>query len=157
MARPVRGQDSPPDMLVASELGIEIAGEQFVAEIQGVNSTLSNNSSEYRILVLTLKITKSAGLPLTLEAPDWVLHYYYENGTDVAPCQGVSYFSTMAGADRPMRVGNREKSSTQAATTASDEVYVDLLFGGMEASTGQMHLLLAQPIGASFNSNGYRP
>jgi hypothetical protein len=62
----------------------------------------------------------------------------------------------MRGADRPMRIGYLESSSTQAATAAEEVVYVDLLFEGMEPETRNLHLLVAQPIGVRFTSRGYR-
>jgi len=149
-----------PGVLDLKKVKIEIVGATFVKELTGVNNAVfkESNPSKYRGLVLTLKVQKPAGEELTLYCQDLVLHYRYGDKSDVARCYGISAFSVGNDVDRPMFLSPQglASSSTGAATTKASVVYVDLFFQNMEPDTSELHLFVAQPIGASYKTDGWR-
>jgi len=132
----------------------------FVKELQATNASFKQkNPDKFRGMLLTVEVKKPAGQALTLYAQDFSLHYYYA-GTkfDVAPCQGISAFSTTKDADRALRLSAqcRLSSNTGAATMRADTVYVDLFFDFFEPDTSELHLLIGQPVGMGFKTRGWK-
>jgi hypothetical protein len=109
-------------------------------------------------MVLTVKITKPAGEELTLPCQDLVLHYRFGQKSDVARCYGISAFSTDQGVDRAMRLSAQGNfsSSTGVATTKSGTVFVDIFYQYMEPETHELYLTIAQPVGAYFETPGWK-
>mgnify|MGYP001047854635 CR=1 FL=1 len=153
-------KESAPDVINLVKVKIQLVSDVFVKELKGVNASfaMGEDARKYRGLILTLKVEKPAGESVTLNAQDLVLHYRYGEKSDIAPCNGVSAFSVQRDLDRPMRLFRRGRggSSTGASTIRATEVYVDLFFQYMEPDTSDLHLLVAQPIGASFKSKGWK-
>lgn len=149
----------PPFMTDLGSLDIEIVGATFVAKLDGVNARFEESQSDmFRGLVLTLRIKKPAAQELTLVAQDLALHYSYGRGVDVAKCQGLSAFSSQRDVDRPItlyRLG-LGRVTTGIATTKSDVVFIDAFFQYMEPGTSDLFLFVAQPVGASFKTNGWK-
>ena len=105
---------------------------------------------EYRFAVVTLKITKPAGASLSLAAADLTLHYYHGNETEVAPCEGLSWFKRDSSADVPILMNPVPgpgfiKQTTSPAGTAGTIVYLDAVFGFMEPDTRECWICLGQP------------
>jgi hypothetical protein len=162
--RSVLGQDKRafkdvPKLLDLTNTKIEIVDTMFVKEMQGENARFEESEpSKFRGLLITIKVTKPAGQSLTIHAQDFVLHYKYGSSADVAKCYGLSTFSVQQSADRSMAlykqgIGAR---STGPATAKADTLYADLFFQYMEPNTSELHLLVAQPIGANFLTKGWQ-
>jgi hypothetical protein len=149
----------PLGVLDIKKVKIEILGVYFMKELKGVNASFKqNNDAKYRGMVMTVKVRKPAGEPLTLNAQDLVLHYSYGSSSDIAKCSGLSAFSTANDTDRPMALYAQGLGSqtTGAATTNGSVVYIDLFFQAMEQDTSDLHLLVAQPAGISFKADGWK-
>ncbi len=156
---PEVGARSIPGLLDFSKLKIEIVAANFVTEYGGITSRYTTDKpEEHRGLVLTLRISKPADTPVKLHVADIALHYYYGNKYDVAPCKGVSSFSTELKTDRPMKFSKVGFGSTSTGifSMQAGVVYVDLFFRSMEPNTGNLYLLIAQPVGISFKTEGYK-
>ncbi len=105
---------------------------------------------QYRFAVVTLKITKPAGASLSLAAADLTLHYYHGNETEVAPCEGLSWFKSDSDVDVPILMNPIPgpgfiKQTTNADGTAGTVVYIDAVFGFMEPDTRECWICLGQP------------
>jgi hypothetical protein len=105
---------------------------------------------EYRFAVVTLKITKPAGASLSLAAADLTLHYYHGNKTEVAPCEGLSWFKRDANAHAPLLMNPVPgpgfiKQTTSPGGTAGTTVYIDAVFGFMEPDTRECWVCFGQP------------
>lgn len=150
---------APPFVLSMEDLQFRIADATFVSEYQGANgsSFKETQMDQYRGLVLTVEVRKPAGKELTLVAQDISLHYNYGTSSDVAGCFGLSAYSAEKDADRAMSLypGGYGRSATGLSTTKASVVYVDMFFQNMEPSTSQLHLFIAQPVGASFETTGW--
>jgi hypothetical protein len=155
----VAQSDGPPNILAVGKLKIQIVGATFMAKMTGANASYEETQPDnFRGLVVTLQVKKPAGEELTFYAQDFVLHYRFGKQTDVARCQGLSTFSTQQDADRTMMLYRTGigSLSTGLATTKADVVYVDLFFQYMEPGTSDIHLFIAQPVGASFKTDGWK-
>jgi hypothetical protein len=108
-------------------------------------------------MLLTLRVTKPAGEPLTLFAPDLALHYRRGEGSEVSRCFGLSVFSTEQDVERPIRLFQRGYglTATGQATVKADVLYVDAFFDSIEPDIREVHLLVAQPVGAALATNGW--
>jgi len=105
---------------------------------------------QYRFAVATLKITKPAGETVSLAAADVTLHYYHGDETDVAPCEGLSWFKSDPGADVPMHMNmmsgpDHIRQITGSGTTGNTVVYIDAVFTLMEPDTKECWICLARP------------
>ncbi len=105
---------------------------------------------EYRFAVVTLKITKPAGARLSLAAADLTLHYYHGNKTEVAPCEGLSWFKRDSEAEMPILMNPAPgpgfiKQTTSTEDTAGTIVYIDAVFGFMEPDTRECWICIAHP------------
>ncbi len=105
---------------------------------------------EYRFAVVTLKITKPAGASLSLAAADLTLHYYHGNETEVAPCEGLSWFKRDSNSEAPILMNPVPgpgflKQTTSPAGTAGTTVYIDAVFGFMEPDTRECWICLGHP------------
>jgi len=151
---------APPDALDVTKAKFQIVGATFVTKVQGANATRFEESQldKFRGLILTVQVTKPAGEELTLFAQDFVLHYRFGDKTDVARCQGLSGFSGQMDVDRPMSLfaNGIGRTTTGLSTTKLDTMYLDLFFQFMEPNTSDIHLFVAQPTGAWFQTNGWK-
>ncbi len=147
-----------PKELDLSELEFDIVDAHFVDEMQGLNATFTESQPDkYRGLVLTIEIEKPAGEELTVYVQDLVLHYTYGDVEEITPCWGISVFSADKNVDRPMYLytAGIGGSTTGLATTDEDVVFADLFFQFMEPDTEELHLFVAQPVGASYTCDGW--
>jgi|GEM_PF-2303363 len=147
-----------PGCFELQQARFKIVDVQFVAKLTGTDARFEQSQPDkYRGIVVTLQVTKPAGEPLTLYAQDFSLHYRFGDGFDVAPCQGISGFSRDHDVDRPMYLSasGRRSSSAGTSTRKASTVYIDLFFDGMEPTTSELHVLLAQPIMSSFTTGGW--
>ncbi len=147
----------PPLAIDVDEVSFRIVDATFVLKLDGVDETFEETEEdEYRGLVITVEIKKRAGEQLTLCAQDFPLHYHYGKKSDVAKCQGLSTFSSVRDVDRTMNLysGGLGRSSTGLSTTKKSTVYVDIFYQFMEPDTTDMHLLVAQPVGATYQCSG---
>jgi hypothetical protein len=148
-----------PALLDPAETRLEIVDATFVTELTGENVDYTENKpDQYHALVVTVKVTKPAGRVLTLYPADLALHYRRSSGDyDVAPCSGVSAFSTSPGIDRTMSFfpAGFGSVSTGVTTQKADVLYADLFFQNMEADTRDLYLLVAQPVGAHLVVSGW--
>ena len=153
-----RGASEPPLMFPVNDVKLKIIGATFVTKVQGVSNRFEETQlDKFRGLVLTLEVTKPAGRELTFVAQDFNLHYYYGEKSDVSRCQGLSTFSTQQDVDRPMKlVKNVGRMSTGISTVKAETVFVDLFFQFMEPDTSKLHLFVAQPVGTSFQTTGWK-
>ncbi len=160
-AQSLKAERDIPGMIDPGKVKFQIVGAIYVTEFKGVNATFTESSediSKYHGLILTVKIRKPADESITLNAQDLPLHYKYGDKSDIAPCMCISSFSVQQDVDRPMRFfkANRGNSTTGASTIRADEVYVDLFYMYMEPDTSELYLLVAQPAGAFFRSQGWK-
>lgn len=147
------------DALDVKRAKVTIESVLFVTELSGINARFKETQPDnYRGMVLTAKIAKPAGEPLTLYAQDVVLHYNYGSKNDVARCTGLSTFSLTNDADRPMQFSSSGlvSATTGVNTLKATEIYVDLFFQNMESDTSQVELYVAQPIGARYIAKGWK-
>ena len=147
----------PPGWTDVKKVSFAIVDALFVKHLDAVNATFDQGDNKYRGVVITMEITKPAGEQITLEACDFTLHYRYGDGSDVAPCKGISAFSTDTGVDRPMQLSSvgRVSSTSGTATTKDDSIYVDLFFDGMESTTSELYILYATPVTSGFETSGW--
>ena len=147
-----------PGAVDRGRISAKVVEVKYVTQLEGVNARYKQDKPEmYRGLVLTLEVTKPAGEELKLYAQDFSPHYAYEGGFDIAPCQGISTFSTEKEADRPfiLSTAGRGCASTGTTTTRACKLYVDLFFDMMESSTRKLHLMLARPASPAFETRGW--
>ncbi|MDH7598198.1 MAG: hypothetical protein QHH07_01005 [Sedimentisphaerales bacterium] len=148
-----------PHTFPIGQMKVRIVGVTFVSRLEGSNLRYEETEpNKYRGLVLTLQITKPADSELTIWAPDLALHYRHGQNADVAVCYGLSGFSTQPDVDRQItfyRLGYG-KVTTGMATTRAQTVYVDAFFQYMEPDVSELHLLIAQPVGASAATDGWQ-
>lgn len=145
-----------PGAIDVRAVSFEIEGAKFVEQITGLNGTFRHNEPDkFRGLVLTVRITKPAGVEFVLHPADFALHYYHGNIPDVAPCHGMSFFSQKREDERQLMFF-QSGFGKMTSQSESRTVYLDLFFNGMEPDTGEMHLFVAQPVGARYVSSGWR-
>lgn len=149
-----------PQIIDMSKVKIEIIGALYVKKLDATNAKfdIGEEGNKYRGLVLTLRIQKPEGEELRLNAQDLSLHYRYGQESDIAPCNGLSTYSTQKDMDRTMSLFkiSRGTSATGTSTTQASVVYVDLFFNYIESDTSDLHLLVAQPAGAYYKSSGWK-
>ena len=150
--------ETPPDSLDLKKVKFTIVDTLFVSELSGIRKRFKEpKTDKYRGLVLTVKVQKPAGQAVRLIAQDFSLHYRYGSKSDVARCNGISTFSKSQDVDRPMKlIVNVGSMTTGSSTTKATTFYTDLFFQNMEPDTRDLHLFLAQPIGASFTTKGWK-
>jgi len=154
------GASQPPLCLAVKDVKLRIVEATFVTKLEGVSSRFEEQKpDQFRGLVLTIEVKKPAGGDLTLVAADYALHYRYGDSSDVAPCHGLSTFSTRKDEDRPMNLfkSGYGRTTTGLSTTKAETVFVDVFFMNMEPETSEIHLLVAQPVGATFRTTGWKP
>jgi hypothetical protein len=105
---------------------------------------------EYRFAVVTLKIIKPAGQSLSLAAADLSLHYYHGEDTEVAPCEGLSWFKNEAESDAPLLLSPLSgpgfiKQTTGPVATAGTTVYIDAVFAFVEPDTKKCWICVGHP------------
>ena len=156
-------QKNAPDVLDLDRVGLRIVDVFYAKELKGVNASYEQKSPEkYRAILVTVEVTKPAGEELTLYAQDFSLHYYYtdegETESDIAPCQGISVYSTSLKVDRPLYLSRqgRKSSTTGTASTKEETIYVDLFFDYFEPTTSEIYLMVARPVVAPFKTEGWQ-
>ncbi len=164
LAAPLGAQEEGPGIpavVPLAELRLEIAAASFVTELEGDDGPFREARPDtFHGLVVTVRVGKPAGRELTLHPGDLVLHYRRSGGAyDVTPCTGISSFSTRPDAPRTMRffANGFGRVATDDAGRRAEQLFVDLFFGSMEPDTGELFLLVAQPTGARFATQGWRP
>ena len=137
-------------------------GAQYQVEIERISFTDHVESllylhqipdaarGEYRFAVITLRITKPAGQSLSLAAADLTLHYYHGDETEVAPCEGLSWFKNDSGSQTPILMNPVPgpgfiKQTTGPDGTAATTVYLDAVFGFMEPDTRECWICVGHP------------
>lgn len=142
-------------LMVGSQVKMEVTGVVFMDEVQGTGGRRmtipEDKRDKWRLGIVTLKVTKPAGTRFTLAAADLALHYYHGEQTEVAPCEGLSSFSSSDDSDRPMELSQTmgpgfTKQTTGAKTTQASVIYMDAVFGFMEPDTSEIWVCLGQPV-----------
>jgi len=149
-----------PGAIDLAKIRFEIMKSMFVDKLEGVNASYTENQPEkFRGLILTVRITKPAGESLTIHGPDLDLHYYHGETYDVLNCQGLSGFSKTMDVDRPMRLWSTGIGSvaTGTSTQDSDILYIDVFYQYLEPDTKEVFLMIAQPTGLRYQTNGWKP
>jgi len=158
-AAPAFAQDeNPPDSVDMSKVKFQIVDATFVSNLQGTNANYKETQlDKYRGLVLTVKVTKQPGQPLTVICQDINIHYRFGESSDVAKCFGLSSFSAQQDEDRAMSLYSLGwgKSTTGTSTSKSGTVYFDVFFQNMEPETHDVHLFWGQSIGAVYTTHGW--
>ena len=149
--------NKPPLAFPVKDVKLKIVGATFVSRLQGVSKRFEATRPEkFRGVVLTVEVRKPAGMELTFVAQDFNLHYRYGAKSDVSRCQGLSTFSVQKDIDRPMKlINNVGRMSTGISTVKAKIVFIDLFFQYMERDTSKLHLFVAQPVSASFQTKGW--
>ena len=160
-------KECPYVLEVNRGLKVEIVDVLFTDEIQGVRGNRmkvpEDKKDKMRFALVTIKITKPAKKRLTLAAADLTLHYYHGDQAEVAPCEGISYFSIGNDTDRPMDLSQSDgpgfvKQTTGAKCTKSEVVYLDGSFAFMEPDTREVWICIGQPVSAEpFRTKGWKP
>ena len=155
-------------MLLDFQGGIsgEVVNVQFIERVDGVRGNKIELNAEqkgkFRLAIVTYKIKKPAGKSITLAGADVTLHYNHGDKTEVAPSEGISYFSTTQDGERPMDLSTSMgpgfvKSTTTAKCVAATEVFVDSVFCFMEPETREAWICIGQPLSRKpFVTPGYR-
>ena len=133
----------------------EVIGVQFIDRIDGVKGNKielkDEQKAKFRLALVTYKIRKPANKSLTLAAADVTLHYNHGDKTEVAPSEGLSFFSTTRDGERPMDLSQSMgpgfvKSTTTAKCIAATEIYADSVFCFMEPETRECWVCIGQPL-----------
>jgi hypothetical protein len=151
---------NPPEVLDLSKVSFQIINVTFMSKLEGGNKKnfLETDLATYRGLVVTLRITKVAGAELTLPCMDINLHYRYGDQHDIANCHVLSNFTTQQYEGRTLNLwpGGWGRVTTGAAATTSSTVYIDVFFEHLEPNTSDLYILIAQPTGSHFTSQGWK-
>ncbi len=143
----------PHVMELGPQCQVEIVRMSFTDHVESLlyfHQIPNAAREEYRFAVVTLKITKPAGRSLSLAAADLTLHYYHGRETEVAPCEGLSWFKGDSEADMPILMNPVPgpgfiKQTTSPEGTAGATVYIDAVFGFMEPDTRECWICLGHP------------
>jgi hypothetical protein len=150
----------PPETMDLNKVSFQIVDAAFVTKLAGGSNEFDeSNPGKYHGLIVTVRITKQAGAELTVACQDIALHYRFGENSDIARCYGLSSFSTQQNEDRVMALYTQGwgRSTTGPAATTSGTVYIDVFFQNMEPNTSDLYLFIAQPTGAHFISQGWKP
>jgi len=150
---------NPSDVFDLSKVNFQIVDAIFVTKLDSQKAQFTETKpDQYHGLIVTLRIAKVAGEPLTLTCQDIALHYRYGQQSDVARCYGLSGYTTREDEDRSMALYSQGwgQSTTGLATTKSGIVYIDVFFQNMEPNTSDLYLFMAQPTGAHYTSQGWK-
>ncbi len=143
----------PHVMELGPQCQVEIVRMSFTDHVESLlylHQIPDSAREEYRFAVVTLKITKPVGQGLSLAAADLTLHYYHGNETEVAPCEGLSWFKSDSEAEMPILMNPVPgpgfiKQTTSPEGTAGTTVYIDAVFGFMEPNTRECWICLGHP------------
>ena len=143
----------PHLMPPGSQGQVEIVRMSFTDHVESLlylHQIPDSAREEYRFAVVTLKITKPAGRSLSLAAADLTLHYYHGAETEVAPCEGLSWFKRNSDSHVPILMNPVPgpgfiKQTTSPDGTAGTIVYIDAVFGFMEPDTRECWICLGHP------------
>ncbi len=147
------------DILDLNKVRFQIVEATFVTKLDSAKAQFQEHEpNRYHGLIVTVRVTKTAGVPLTLTCQDINLHYRFGQESDIAQCYGLSNFTTQQYEDRFMALFSQGygKSTTELAATRSGAVYVDVFFQKMEPQTRDLYLFISQPTGAHFTTPGWR-
>lgn len=142
-------------LTVESSVKMEVTNIIFMDKLQGIGGrslTIPDDKhDQWRLGVVTIKITKPAGSRLTLAAADLTLHYYHGDKTEVAPCEGLSTFSLEDNVDRPVEFSPSMgpgfvKQTTGARATQESVIYLDAIFCFIEPDTTEIWVCVGRPI-----------
>jgi len=143
----------PYHMQLGPQYQMEIVRMSFTSRIESLlyaRQFPDSATEEYRFAVVTLKITKPAGASLSLAAAALTLHYYHGNETEVAPCEGLSWFKSDADLDVPILMNPIPgpgfiKQTTGPAGASGAVVYIDAVFGFMEPDIRECWICIGRP------------
>jgi hypothetical protein len=146
-------QTCPHLLPLGPQCQVEIVRMSFTDHVESLlylHQIPDSARQEYRFAVVTLKITKPAGQGLSLAAADLTLHYYHGHETEVAPCEGLSWFKRTPESQAPILMNPAPgpgfiKQTTSPEGTAGTTVYIDAVFGFMEPDTRECWLCLGHP------------
>jgi len=144
----------PHLMQLGPQCQVEIMRMSFTDHVESLlylHQIPDSARQEYRFAVVTLKIAKPAGARLSLAAADLTLHYYHGPETEVAPCEGLSWFKRDSNAEAPILMNPIPgpgfiKQTTSPEGTAGTIVYIDAVFGFMEPDTRECWICLGHPV-----------
>jgi hypothetical protein len=144
----------PHVMPVGPQHQVEIVRMSFTDHVESLlylHQIPDAARNEYRFAVVTLRITKPAGQSLSLAAADLTLHYYHGRETEVAPCEGLSWFKNDPNAKMPILMNpvpgpGFVKQTTSPKGTAGTIVYIDAVFGFMEPDTRECWICIGHPV-----------
>jgi len=143
----------PYHMQMGPQCQVEIVRMSFTDRIESLlyaRRAPDPARGEYRFAVVTLRITKPAGEGLSLAAADLTLHYYHGGETEVAPCEGLSWFKGESDLDVPILMNPIPgpgfiKQTTGPAATNGTIIYIDAVFGYMEPDTRECWICVGRP------------
>jgi hypothetical protein len=143
----------PHHMQLGPQYQMEIVSMSFTNRLEGPlfrRQIPDAEEQEYRFALVTLKITKPAGASLSLAAADLTLHYYHGDETEVAPCEGLSWFKSNADSDASILMSlipgpGFIKQTTDPAGTSGTVVYIDAVFSYMEPDTRECWICIGHP------------
>ena len=163
------GREAPLVLDFKRGVQAELVGLNLVKEIVDGDdgrrmSVNEENLAKSRLAVATIKITKPAGTQLTLACADLTLHYYHGETAEVAPCEGMSPYTTALDADREISLSFVDgpgflKKVTATRATEAAVVYIDAVFGGLEPDTREAWIAIGQVFDRNrpFISQGWTP
>lgn len=143
----------PYVMQVGPQYRMEIVRMSFTDRVESLlyeHQIPDLAAEQFRFAVVTVKITKPAGESLSLAAADLTLHYYHGRETEVAPCEGLSWFKSDSDAKVPILMNPIPgpgfiKQTTDSAGANGTVIYIDAVFGFMEPDTRECWLGIGHP------------
>ena len=160
LAMPALAQNpTPSEVIDLSKVRLQIVDATFVTKLDSAKAKFEESKpNQYHGLIVTVRVTKTAGEQLTLTCQDINLHYRFGKESDIARCYGLSSYTTQQFEDRIMSLYSQGwgKATTGLAATRSDTVYIDVFFQNMEPQTRDLYLFISQPTGAHFTTAGWR-
>ena len=150
---------TPSDVIDLNKVRLQIVDATFVTKLDSAKAKFEESKPlQYHGLIVTVRVTKTAGEQLTLTCQDINLHYRYGQESDIARCYGLSSYTTQQFEDRAMALYSQGwgKATTGLAATRSDTVYVDVFFQNIEPQTRDLYLFISQPTGAHFTTPGWK-
>lgn len=149
---------------------MEITGIRFSTSIDADNGSMTKRDipevrSHFRFALVTVKVSKPAGMQLTVAACDLTLHYFHADHSEAAPCIALSTWNKVEDEDRPLTFGTLSgdspgfvKKTTGVRASEATAVYFDAVFDNIEPDITNVWLCVAQPSTETpFKSKGWSP
>ena len=157
---------------MTKDVAMDIVDIKFLKTIQTATGSWTVNSqftNTYRYAIITVKVNKPSGSPLSVAACDLSLHYTLDvpfKTSYISPCIGLSAFNKSEDEDRVLTLGDAKNVNTPAFLTittgahAKDAhtVYFDVLFANIETNINNVWLYVGQPAKKTpFATKGWMP